>query len=185
MMVHFHDTFDFVLTFSIKFLYLSQKWNERLFQEMYFAYLRNRSKKDPSVGWYDGEIWFFDNYVIPLAYKLKECGVFGVSGDEYLGYAVQNRSEWGEKGRASVDAMKQRAMSKAKKMGLIRKDIADDVEIAPATMDSIVEEGIDGSTHKEFEVVNQLIPAGLEAPPGILNLVVQGQVVHEVDSGSS
>jgi hypothetical protein len=29
----------------------------------------------------------FDNYVIPLARKLKECNVFGVSSDEYLNYA--------------------------------------------------------------------------------------------------
>lgn len=44
------------------------------------------------------EIWFFDNYIIPLAHKLKECGVFGASGDEYLTYAVQNRNEWVERG---------------------------------------------------------------------------------------
>ena len=44
------------------------------------------------------EIWFFDNYIIPLAHKLKECGVFGASGDEYLTYAVQNRNEWAERG---------------------------------------------------------------------------------------
>lgn len=38
-----------------------------------------------------GELGFFDNYVIPLAKKLKECGVFGVSSDEYLNYALENR----------------------------------------------------------------------------------------------
>ena len=41
-----------------------------------------------------GEIGFFDFYIIPLAKKLKECGVFGVSSDEYLNYAIQNRDEW-------------------------------------------------------------------------------------------
>jgi hypothetical protein len=30
----------------------------------------------------EGEIGFFDFYIIPLAKKLKECGVFGVSSDE-------------------------------------------------------------------------------------------------------
>jgi hypothetical protein len=58
-----------------------QKWNERLFEEMYISFLSGRSDKDPSEGWFNGEIWFFDNYVIPLAKKLKECGVFGVSSD--------------------------------------------------------------------------------------------------------
>jgi 3'5'-cyclic nucleotide phosphodiesterase len=38
------------------------KWNERLFQEMYRAYESGRGDKDPSEGWYKGEIWFFDNY---------------------------------------------------------------------------------------------------------------------------
>ena len=36
--------------------------------------------------------------MIPLAHKLKECGVFGVSSAEYLQYAVENRAEWGRKG---------------------------------------------------------------------------------------
>lgn len=74
------------------------KWNERLFQEMYLAYKESRSDKDPSEGWYKGELWFFDNYVIPLAHKLKECGVFGVSSAEYLQYATENRDEWERKG---------------------------------------------------------------------------------------
>ena len=74
------------------------KWNERLFYEMYTAYREGRSEKDPSEGWYKGELWFFDNYVIPLARKLKECGVFGVSSAEYLNYALENRDEWERKG---------------------------------------------------------------------------------------
>jgi hypothetical protein len=57
---------------------------------------------DPTRGWYEGELWFFDNYVIPLANKLKECGVFGVSSDEYLNYAEANRREWAKKGKEIV-----------------------------------------------------------------------------------
>ena len=47
---------------------------------------------------------FFDNYVIPLSKKLKECGVFGVSSDEYLNYALQNRAEWETRGEEIVTA---------------------------------------------------------------------------------
>lgn len=65
---------------------------------MLAAYRAGRSDKDPSDGWYQGELWFFDNYVIPLAKKLQECGVFGVSSDEYLNYAMENRREWAAKG---------------------------------------------------------------------------------------
>jgi hypothetical protein len=82
-----------------------QKWNELLFREMYSAFSKGRADKDPSLGWYKGELWFFDNYVIPLAKKLKDCGVFGVSSDEYLNYAVENRREWEKKGTKIVAAM--------------------------------------------------------------------------------
>ena len=78
------------------------KWNENLFLEMFTAYCDGRSKNNPTDGWYKGELWFFDNYVIPLAHKLKECGVFGVSSDEYLNYALANRHEWEKKGEAIV-----------------------------------------------------------------------------------
>jgi hypothetical protein len=45
---------------------------------------------------------FFDNYVIPLAKKLKECQVFGAASDECLNYAISNRCEWKEKGEQVV-----------------------------------------------------------------------------------
>jgi class 3 adenylate cyclase len=34
------------------------KWNECLFREMYLAYQTGRCDKDPSEGWYNGELWF-------------------------------------------------------------------------------------------------------------------------------
>jgi hypothetical protein len=48
---------------------------------------------------------FFDFYIIPLAKKLKECGVFGVSSDEYLSYAMKNRIEWEQRGQEVVADM--------------------------------------------------------------------------------
>jgi len=79
-----------------------KKWNERFFQECYSAYKNGRAKSDPSDGWYKGEIGFFDFYVIPLAKKLESCGVFGVSSQEYLNYALANREEWAMEGEALV-----------------------------------------------------------------------------------
>ena len=78
------------------------KWNERLFEEMYKAYREGRLSTDPSLNWYQGEIGFFDFYVIPLAKKLESCGVFGVSSDEYLNYAKTNREKWEENGEEEV-----------------------------------------------------------------------------------
>jgi hypothetical protein len=91
-----------------------KRWNEKLFQEMYVAYKMGRSPSDPSVGWYKGELWFFDNYVIPLAKKLDECGVFGVASDECLFSAIENRREWALKGEAVVKEM----LLRCKELGL-------------------------------------------------------------------
>jgi hypothetical protein len=43
--------------------------------------------------------------VIPLAKKLKDCGVFGVSSDEYLNYAQKNRAEWELRGQEIVSTL--------------------------------------------------------------------------------
>lgn len=89
-----------------------QKWNRRLFDEMYTAFLNGRVENDPSVGWYNGELWFFDNYVIPLAQKLLECEVFGASGNEFLDYATENRLEWSAKGQRIVEEMKEACLAR-------------------------------------------------------------------------
>jgi hypothetical protein len=52
-----------------------------------------------------GEIWFFENYVIPLAKKLKECEVFGSASDQLLMYAMENKKEWEAKGEAIVEQL--------------------------------------------------------------------------------
>jgi hypothetical protein len=67
-----------------------------------------RTDVDPTLNWYQGEIGFFDFYIIPLAKKLKDCGVFGVSSDEYLNYAMQNRNEWKDRGQELVSEMIER-----------------------------------------------------------------------------
>ena len=109
-------------------------WNERFFFELYGAYKTGRAEADPTKGWYKGEIgtlpWsqipliassfrqtflqlfsfagFFDFYIIPLAKKLDQCGVFGVSSDEYLNYAQLNRDEWEREGEAIVEEFKEK-----------------------------------------------------------------------------
>ena len=90
-----------------------QKFNARLFEERYLAWQNGHGgEKDPSQGWYGGEIWFFDNYIIPLASKLDRCGVFGVSYHEYLNYALENKKEWEQKGKEIVVSMIQKCQEK-------------------------------------------------------------------------
>jgi hypothetical protein len=54
--------------------HIYRTWNERLFGENYLAYKAGRAAKNPLDGWYEGEIGFFDYYIISLAKKLKSCG---------------------------------------------------------------------------------------------------------------
>eukprot|EP00977_Amphora_coffeiformis_P029872 scaffold43171_cov176-Amphora_coffeaeformis.AAC.2 len=104
---------------TMQHFFVYSKWNERLFKEMYFGFLQGRLEKDPSAGWYNGELWFFDNYVIPLAKKLKDCNVFGVSSDEYYNYALQNRKEWERKGKTLCEIMKNKAEKEATELALM------------------------------------------------------------------
>jgi hypothetical protein len=80
-----------------------QKWNRCLYQELSKAYQSNRARSDPSEFWYDGEIGFFDAYIIPLAQRLKDCPAFDASGQELLHYAKSNRKEWEVKGKSVLE----------------------------------------------------------------------------------
>ncbi|CAB9508590.1 Receptor-type guanylate cyclase gcy [Seminavis robusta] len=86
-----------------------REWNEKLFMEMYAAHRNGRASKDPSDFWYEGELGFFDFYVVPLSKKLNECGVFGISCDENLSYASSNRDLWVKRGKQATEEMRKKA----------------------------------------------------------------------------
>jgi hypothetical protein len=85
--------------------YFNFQWNKKLFHELLLAFRAGRMGADPTTFWYKGELGFFDNYIIPLAKKLEDCNVFGVSSDECLNYALQNRAEWEDRGEDMVAEM--------------------------------------------------------------------------------
>jgi len=78
------------------------RFNKCLFEEIYEAYRNGRCTASPAEFWYEGELKFFDNYIIPLAKKLRDCNIFGVSSDECLNYAERNRMEWESRGQSVV-----------------------------------------------------------------------------------
>lgn len=104
--------------------HIYRRWNERLFHEMHEAYQSGRVSVDPSTNWYIGELGFFDYYLIPLAMKLKECGVFGASGYEYISYVLKNKKEWERKGRQVVQ-----------EMVLLYKDVDEDEEHSESSLE--------------------------------------------------
>ena len=78
------------------------KWNANLFEETYAAYKSGSCTKDPTNGWYKGELWFFDNIVIPLAKRLLDCGAFGHAANDCLENAFSNRNQWKQCGEQLV-----------------------------------------------------------------------------------
>jgi hypothetical protein len=80
------------------------KWNERLFREMYKLYQQGRIAKDPSVTWFEGEIKFLESIVIPLAKRLDDCQVFGVSSTENMDNAQKNLLQWKQTGHMVVES---------------------------------------------------------------------------------
>jgi len=162
--------------------YIYLKWNERLFREMYFAFLAGRSQKDPTEGWFEGELWFFDYYVIPLAKKLKNCGVFGVSSDEYLTYALQNRVEWEKKGKDVCAKMKSRAEEEARSLELL-KDIGEEDEEEELEDEPVAV--VPGAAAHDPKNTRQI-----EVPPGKLGIVIDTTddgcpVVHHINDESA
>lgn len=89
-----------------------QKFNRRLFEERYLAWVKGHSPSEPTEGWYGGELSFFDFYIIPLAKKLNTCGVFGASYDALVTYALENRKEWEQKGKSVVASMQNLCLQK-------------------------------------------------------------------------
>lgn len=106
-----------------------RQWNENLFREMYKAYKVGRSAKNPAEFWYDGEIGFFDFYIIPLSKKLRDCGVFGISSDENLSYALANRAEWVARGKEVVASMLEELELDASNGSALQADFPPDIEV--------------------------------------------------------
>lgn len=82
------------------------KWTFRLYHEKYLAYTNGQDPKDdPSQSWFQCQICFFDNYVIPLAKKLDECGVMEDLGTAHVRGARRNRDQWIQMGAQETKRM--------------------------------------------------------------------------------
>ena len=78
-------------------------WNFRLFQEINACHKKSLCN-DPYNGWYKGEIWFLENYVIPLAERYK---VFFSSnfGEINVENAKRNLETWRKVGNEAANLM--------------------------------------------------------------------------------
>jgi hypothetical protein len=70
------------------------KWSHKLYWELHKANEAGRGF-DPSGGWHGGQIGFLESYIMPLANKLRDCGVFGSKVGPIFGKIVQaNIDRW-------------------------------------------------------------------------------------------
>ena len=92
-----------------------RKWNERLFVECYQAFSQGRATQHPAEYWYTAQLDLWDSHILPLACKLLDCGVFGVSSDEYWNYAIRNREQWECFGKELVAMMTERVKTTSRK----------------------------------------------------------------------
>jgi hypothetical protein len=77
-----------------------EEWSRRLFFELKASYHEGRGD-DPQNGWYDNQITFLDSYILPLARRLEDTGIFGdETGRMFADIVLDNRDKWVTDGRA-------------------------------------------------------------------------------------
>lgn len=73
-------------------------WSNRLFLELRKAYVEGRGES-PQNGWFRNQIGFLDAYLLPLARKLDDTGVFGdEKGAIFADNVEENRERWTREG---------------------------------------------------------------------------------------
>jgi hypothetical protein len=79
-----------------------EEWSHRLFFELKASYHEGRGE-DPQNGWYDNQITFLDSYILPLARRMEDTGIFGdETGKMFADIVLENRDRWVTDGEAST-----------------------------------------------------------------------------------
>jgi hypothetical protein len=70
------------------------KWSGRLYLELRRAYVQGKGT-DPQPRWYENQIGFLESYLLPLARRLEDTGVFGPDIAPMFATIVElNRNKW-------------------------------------------------------------------------------------------
>jgi hypothetical protein len=70
------------------------KWSGRLYMELRRAYQAKRGF-DPQHRWFENQIGFLESYLLPLAHRLDDLGVFGPEvGPAFASIVEDNRDRW-------------------------------------------------------------------------------------------
>ena len=69
------------------------KWSTRLYMELRKAFAEQRGS-DPHMRWFENQIGFLESYLLPLARRLEDTGVFGDNGTLFPQIVEDNRDRW-------------------------------------------------------------------------------------------
>jgi hypothetical protein len=70
------------------------KWSDRLYMELRRAHVAGRGG-DPMGTWFENQIGFLEFYLLPVARRLEDTGVFGeATGRMFAGLVMANRDRW-------------------------------------------------------------------------------------------
>jgi hypothetical protein len=70
------------------------KFSTRLYLELRKAYVAGKGG-DPEPRWFENQIGFLESYLLPLAHRLEDTGVFGEQQGEFFARVVEaNRDKW-------------------------------------------------------------------------------------------
>lgn len=94
------------ISHTMQHWHVYQSWSRRQYDECCKAYESKQIEANPSESWYEQELFFFDNYTIPLAKKLQQCKVLGRASEQLLGYALGNRKQWSISGAEVIEDFK-------------------------------------------------------------------------------
>ena len=80
-------------------------WSGRLYLELRKAYVEERGM-DPETRWYENQIGFLESYLLPLARRLEDTGVFGDEMGQLFATIVEsNRDQWIQEGQDVTEAI--------------------------------------------------------------------------------
>ena len=80
-------------------------WSGRLYFELRRAFVLGRGT-DPEANWFKNQIGFLECYLLPLAQRLEDTGVFGEQMGQLFAQIVEsNRDMWLVEGQEVTDAI--------------------------------------------------------------------------------
>jgi hypothetical protein len=81
------------------------KFSNRLFLELRCAYVQGRGE-DPQNGWFSNQIGFLEGYLLPVARRLDDTGVFGDTIGAMFAQGVEdNRDRWTRDGMSLTQSI--------------------------------------------------------------------------------